>query len=186
MILGFVIFFLFHKHYVISVDLLRFSDNITLEKRIHYLSHSLVCMKSDKSGSAPHIGVLFQEVEDTLQVAQVQLKVIFVFFYFSRHMHDARENDTEISNFKTTPSNLPLNRARYEIHIIVSLSCGAAPGPVADVRTKPCASLPFTRPPPPPPPKYFQFKQFGGRSTGRVYFLIYFQGKLIMILKTTK
>lgn len=53
-----------------------FSESITLERRIYYLSHSLVCMKSDKSGAAPHVGVLYQEVEDTLQVAQIQLKVI--------------------------------------------------------------------------------------------------------------
>ncbi|XP_065211453.1 nuclear pore complex protein Nup155 isoform X2 [Planococcus citri] len=51
------------------------NDNITLEQRIHYLSHSLVCMKSNKSGAAPLIGVLFQEVEDNLQVAQIQLKI---------------------------------------------------------------------------------------------------------------
>ena len=56
-----------------------FSDNITLEQRIHYLSHSLVCMKSNKSGAAPLIGVLFQEVEDNLQVAQIQLKVMKLF-----------------------------------------------------------------------------------------------------------
>jgi len=53
------------------------SDSISVDKRIHYLSHSLVCMKSDKSGAVPHVGILYQEVEDTLQVAQIQLKVIF-------------------------------------------------------------------------------------------------------------
>lgn len=57
-------------------NVLRFySDNISVDKRIHYLSHSLVCMKSDQSGAAPHVGILYQEVEDTLQVAQIQLKV---------------------------------------------------------------------------------------------------------------
>lgn len=52
-----------------------FSDSITLDKRIYYLSHALVCMKSDKAGAVPHVGVLYQEVEDTLQVAQIQSKV---------------------------------------------------------------------------------------------------------------
>ncbi|KAL0269136.1 UNVERIFIED_CONTAM: hypothetical protein PYX00_006963 [Menopon gallinae] len=49
---------------------------LTLSQRIDYLSRAVVCMRSDKVGSAPHLGVFLQELEDKREVAAIQQKVL--------------------------------------------------------------------------------------------------------------
>ncbi|XP_046658271.1 nuclear pore complex protein Nup155 [Homalodisca vitripennis] len=51
-------------------------ENLTLEQRITYLAKAVLCMRSDQVGCAPHLGVFLHELEDYLEVANVQKKVL--------------------------------------------------------------------------------------------------------------
>lgn len=52
-----------------------FRQGLTLSQRIGYLARAVMCMRSDKVGSAPHLGVFLQELEDKMEVAAIQQKV---------------------------------------------------------------------------------------------------------------
>ncbi|KAK6639409.1 hypothetical protein RUM43_007682 [Polyplax serrata] len=53
----------------------RKGQGLTLSQRIGYLARAVMCMRSDKVGSAPHLGVFLQELEDKREVAFIQQMV---------------------------------------------------------------------------------------------------------------
>ncbi|XP_072403168.1 nuclear pore complex protein Nup154 [Diabrotica undecimpunctata] len=50
--------------------------NIPLKERLAYLARSIMCMRSDKIGYAPYLGVFLRDLEDKLEVAKVQEQIL--------------------------------------------------------------------------------------------------------------
>lgn len=46
--------------------------SITLKERLAYLARAIMCMRSDKVGYAPYLGVFLRDLEDKMEVAKVQ------------------------------------------------------------------------------------------------------------------
>lgn len=53
-----------------------FSTNVTLKERLAYLARAIMCMRSDKNGYAPYLGVFLRDLEDKMEVAKVQELVL--------------------------------------------------------------------------------------------------------------
>ncbi|KAJ1526290.1 hypothetical protein ONE63_009443 [Megalurothrips usitatus] len=49
---------------------------IHLKQRVDYLAHAIMCMRSDKVGAAPNLGVFLRELEDQMEVARIQQKIL--------------------------------------------------------------------------------------------------------------
>ncbi|XP_060525435.1 nuclear pore complex protein Nup155 isoform X2 [Cylas formicarius] len=47
-------------------------SSITLKERLTYLARAIMCMRSDKVGYAPYLGVFLRDLEDKMEVAKVQ------------------------------------------------------------------------------------------------------------------
>ncbi|KAF7285413.1 nuclear pore complex protein Nup154 [Rhynchophorus ferrugineus] len=45
---------------------------VTLKERLVYLARAIMCMRSDKVGYAPYLGVFLRDLEDKMEVAKVQ------------------------------------------------------------------------------------------------------------------
>ncbi|KAF5299489.1 hypothetical protein FQR65_LT01071 [Abscondita terminalis] len=60
--------------------LLKLSDKnnngLSLKERIERLARAVMCMRADKAGYAPHLGVFLRDLEDKLEIAKVQDKVL--------------------------------------------------------------------------------------------------------------
>ena len=52
------------------------SDVIPLSQRIEYLARAVICMRSDSIGYSVHNGELLREIEDKLEIAQLQKKIL--------------------------------------------------------------------------------------------------------------
>ncbi|KAL1505828.1 hypothetical protein ABEB36_005300 [Hypothenemus hampei] len=50
----------------------RTGTTLTLKERLIYLARAIMCMRSDKSGYAPYLGVFLMDLEDRMEVARVQ------------------------------------------------------------------------------------------------------------------
>lgn len=50
--------------------------NLTLGERLTYLARAIMCMRSDKNGYAPFLGVFLRDLEDKMEVARVQEQVL--------------------------------------------------------------------------------------------------------------
>ncbi|XP_030758957.1 nuclear pore complex protein Nup154 [Sitophilus oryzae] len=50
----------------------RTGHSVTLKERIVYLARAIMCMRSDKVGYAPYLGVFLRDLEDKMEVAKVQ------------------------------------------------------------------------------------------------------------------
>lgn len=59
----------------INCMILFFRTLIHLKQRVDYLAHAIMCMRSDKVGAAPNLGVFLRELEDQMEVARIQQKV---------------------------------------------------------------------------------------------------------------
>ena len=53
-----------------------FRNDVSLKERVSYLARAVMCMRSDKVGAAPHLGVFLRELEDLMEVVRVQQQVI--------------------------------------------------------------------------------------------------------------
>ncbi|XP_071451396.1 nuclear pore complex protein Nup154 [Hetaerina americana] len=51
-------------------------SSVTLDQRLTYLARAVMCMRSDNVGCAPSQGVFLRELEDQLEVARIQQKVL--------------------------------------------------------------------------------------------------------------
>ncbi|GLG97236.1 Nuclear pore complex protein Nup155 [Gryllus bimaculatus] len=51
-------------------------DSVALTQRIAYLARAVMCMRSDKVGCAPHLGVFLRELEDKIEVARLQQQIL--------------------------------------------------------------------------------------------------------------
>lgn len=67
---------------LVFFSFLCFRRNVNLTQRIAYLARSVMCMRSDKVGCAPHLGIFLQELEDKIDVAHVQQQVTYSVFKF--------------------------------------------------------------------------------------------------------
>lgn len=67
--------------------------SLNMKTRLSYLARSLMCMRSDKIGYAPYLGVFLRELEDKLEVAKVQERILEAIVNLKgRHMEaDAAE-----------------------------------------------------------------------------------------------
>lgn len=52
------------------------SDTIPLQQRIEYLARAVMCMRSDTVGSSVNNGVLLRDLEDKLEIARIQKKIL--------------------------------------------------------------------------------------------------------------
>lgn len=51
-------------------------NSLTLKDRVQYLTRAVMCMRNDKVGYAPHMGVFLRDLEDKLEMARVQEEVL--------------------------------------------------------------------------------------------------------------
>ncbi|GJQ73093.1 Nup154 [Trypoxylus dichotomus] len=51
-------------------------NTLTLQDRLAYLARSIMCMRSDKIGYAPYLGVFLRELEDKIDIAKVQEQIL--------------------------------------------------------------------------------------------------------------
>ncbi|XP_066259213.1 nuclear pore complex protein Nup155 [Euwallacea similis] len=54
----------------------RNGSRITLKERLTYLARAIMCMRSDRSGYAPFLGVFLRDLEDKMEVARVQELIV--------------------------------------------------------------------------------------------------------------
>lgn len=47
-----------------------------LKDRLEYLTRAIMCMRSDKIGYAPYLGVFLRDLEDKMEVAKVQEQIL--------------------------------------------------------------------------------------------------------------
>lgn len=47
-----------------------------LKDRLAYLARAIMCMRSDKVGYAPYLGVFLRDLEDRMEVAKVQEQIL--------------------------------------------------------------------------------------------------------------
>ncbi|KAF5276078.1 hypothetical protein FQA39_LY00874 [Lamprigera yunnana] len=71
---------------------------ITLSERIEYLARAVMCMRSDKIGYAPHLGVFLKELEDKLEMAKVQEQVYDAIINIQGSSATAEEATTALNN----------------------------------------------------------------------------------------
>lgn len=50
--------------------------HLTLQQRLEYLTRAIMCMRSDKVGYAPYLGVFLRDLEDKMEVAEVQKQIL--------------------------------------------------------------------------------------------------------------
>lgn len=62
------------RQFIFIVIFFRTSAN--LKDRLGYLVRAIMCMRSDKVGYAPYLGVFLRELEDKLDVTRVQEMVL--------------------------------------------------------------------------------------------------------------
>ncbi|KAK4882783.1 hypothetical protein RN001_006102 [Aquatica leii] len=51
-------------------------NGLTLKDRLERLARAVMCMRADKVGYAPHLGVFLRDLEDKLEIAKVQEQVL--------------------------------------------------------------------------------------------------------------
>nr|CAD7193577.1 unnamed protein product [Timema douglasi] len=57
---------------------------VNLDQRIFYLARALMCLRGDKIGYAPHLGLFLRELEDRLDIGYIQQKPKSLSFLISR------------------------------------------------------------------------------------------------------
>ncbi|RZC41057.1 nuclear pore complex protein Nup155 [Asbolus verrucosus] len=50
--------------------------SLSLKERLEYLTRAIMCMRSDKVGYAPYLGVFLRDLEDKMEVAKVQEQIL--------------------------------------------------------------------------------------------------------------
>jgi nuclear pore complex protein Nup155 len=50
--------------------------SLNLKERLEYLTRAIMCMRSDKVGYAPYLGVFLRDLEDKMEVAKVQEQIL--------------------------------------------------------------------------------------------------------------
>lgn len=68
-----------------------FRNNVSLKQRLEYLARAVMCMRSDKVGYAPHLGVFLRELEDKIDIARVQEQILNCIIH-QRGSHQAAES----------------------------------------------------------------------------------------------
>ncbi|EEZ97868.2 nuclear pore complex protein Nup154 [Tribolium castaneum] len=51
-------------------------NSLNLKERLEYLTRAIMCMRSDKVGYAPYLGVFLRDLEDKMEVAKVQEQIL--------------------------------------------------------------------------------------------------------------
>lgn len=58
------------------IIIFNYSSTVTLRERLTYLARAIMCMRSDKVGYAPCLGVFLRDLEDKMEVAKVQEQIL--------------------------------------------------------------------------------------------------------------
>lgn len=53
-----------------------YRTSVPLKDRLSYLARAIMCMRSDKVGYAPYLGVFLRDLEDKMEVAKVQEQIL--------------------------------------------------------------------------------------------------------------
>ncbi|XP_051175538.1 nuclear pore complex protein Nup154 isoform X2 [Leptopilina boulardi] len=49
---------------------------VPLTQRVEYLARAVICMRSDRAGYAPYLGVFLRELEDKVEIARIQQQIL--------------------------------------------------------------------------------------------------------------
>lgn len=49
---------------------------IPLKERLSYLARAIMCMRSDRLGYAPHLGMFLRDLEDRMEVGKMQEQIL--------------------------------------------------------------------------------------------------------------
>ncbi|KAB0800462.1 hypothetical protein PPYR_06202 [Photinus pyralis] len=73
-------------------------NSLTLKQRVEHLSRGVMCMRSDKIGYAPHLGIMLRDLEDKLLIAKVQEQVLNAIFSLQSGSSTAEEAINALNN----------------------------------------------------------------------------------------
>ncbi|RZF37133.1 hypothetical protein LSTR_LSTR015323 [Laodelphax striatellus] len=76
---------------------------VPLSDRIDYLAKARLCMSSDATGRAPHLGVFLHEIEDLVQVARIQKQVLDAVSALAGQHQQAPEASSEANQNQQAP-----------------------------------------------------------------------------------
>lgn len=79
---------------------------VPLSERMTYLARAVICMRSDDVGCAPHLGVFLHELEDLVQVARIQKRVLDAVSNLANRHHQAAEAVTHLNSGLLTVTEL--------------------------------------------------------------------------------
>ncbi|XP_056648274.1 nuclear pore complex protein Nup154 [Diorhabda sublineata] len=65
--------------------------NILFKERLSYLARAIMCMRSDKIGYAPYLGVFLRDLEDRMEVAKVQEQILNAIINLQGQIPNAQE-----------------------------------------------------------------------------------------------
>ncbi|KAJ8961865.1 hypothetical protein NQ318_021483 [Aromia moschata] len=69
----------------------RRGNTIPLKDRLSYLARAIMCMRSDKVGYAPHLGIFLRDLEDKMEVAKVQEQILEAVVNLQSQIPNAQE-----------------------------------------------------------------------------------------------
>ncbi|CAG9854038.1 unnamed protein product [Phyllotreta striolata] len=69
----------------------RTGTNVPLKERLSYLARAIMCMRSDKIGYAPYLGVFLRDLEDKMEVAKVQEQILDAIVNLQGQIPNAQE-----------------------------------------------------------------------------------------------
>lgn len=69
----------------------RTGTSVQLKDRLSYLARAIMCMRSDKVGYAPYLGVFLRDLEDKMEVAKVQEQILETIITLQNEIPNAHE-----------------------------------------------------------------------------------------------
>ncbi|KAJ8921993.1 hypothetical protein NQ315_008631 [Exocentrus adspersus] len=69
----------------------RSGNSVTLKERLSYLARAIMCMRSDKVGYAPCLGMFLRDLEDKMEVAKVQEQILDAVISLRDQIPNARD-----------------------------------------------------------------------------------------------
>lgn len=75
-----------------------FRTAVLLKDRLAYLARAIMCMRSDKVGYAPYLGVFLRDLEDRMEVAKVQEQILETILNLQDQMSNADDVITALNS----------------------------------------------------------------------------------------
>ncbi|CAH1175574.1 unnamed protein product [Phaedon cochleariae] len=73
-------------------------NSVMLRDRLSYLARAIMCMRSDKVGYAPYLGVFLRDLEDKMEVAKVQEQILEAVTNLQGQIQNAQEAITALNS----------------------------------------------------------------------------------------